>query len=72
MKAWLTIAEASVIAHRSKRTIRRWITDGRLEVIDGLYGERLVPARAVFELEAATTAYRQNPTRPQPRKHNPM
>lgn len=32
---WLSLAEAAVRVHRTKRTIYRWIDDGELRAFDG-------------------------------------
>jgi hypothetical protein len=71
MKPWLTVPEAAVLAGRSRRTIRRWITDGRIRTLEGVTGEPLLSSSDVVKTEAATTEYRRNPTRPQPKRTNP-
>lgn len=45
----LTIAEAAEVAQRSRRTINRWIAQGRLRVLPG----RRVVERELLEVERA-------------------
>lgn len=50
--AWITVAEAAVVAHRTPATIYSWIRQGRLYSTTDGRGRTLVKGRAVLECEA--------------------
>ena len=47
----ISVAEAAIIAHRSKRTIYDWIDAGLLDTQQGEYGETLLDGMQVLVIE---------------------
>lgn len=75
MKAYLTIPEAAALTGRSKRTIRRWVTEHRIPAYchpDGIDLRRYVKAVDVQAAADAADEYRANPTRPTNSRTIPM
>lgn len=51
MSRWITVPEAAIVAHRSKRTIYDWIDQDLLVTRQGGTGETLVDGIQVLQVE---------------------
>ncbi|MGN6200008.1 hypothetical protein [Humibacter sp.] len=61
MKPWLTYTEAAKITRRSKRTLRRWVSEHLVRTDEADDGTPLLATADVLAVEKTKTEYRQKP-----------
>lgn len=52
-RRWLTVDQAATVTGRSRRTVERWLRDGRLDAVT-LRGRRMLNELDVLTVERAT------------------